>query len=68
MLGLRPEDLPETLRLLGDIGSMEPDAIDKLDESITSLRRYIFDLRPPVWARPSHPSELSRLLKELAWH
>jgi len=41
-------------------------AIDKLDESITSLRRYIFDLRPPVWARPSHPGELSRLLKELA--
>ncbi len=41
-------------------------AIDKLDDTISSLRRYIFDLRPPVWARPSLPSELSRLLEELA--
>lgn len=41
-------------------------AIDKLDETIASLRRYIFDLRPPVWARPSLPSELSRLLEDLA--
>jgi signal transduction histidine kinase len=41
-------------------------AIDKLDGTIASLRRYIFDLRPPVWARPSFASELSRLLDELA--
>ncbi len=41
-------------------------SIDKLDETIASLRRYIFDLRPPVWARPSLPSELARLLEELA--
>jgi signal transduction histidine kinase len=40
-------------------------AIDKLDETISSLRRYIFDLRPPVWARPSLPTELARLLQEL---
>ncbi|MEE8496969.1 MAG: GAF domain-containing sensor histidine kinase [Acidimicrobiia bacterium] len=40
-------------------------AIDKLDETISSLRRYIFDLRPPVWARPSLSSELSQLLEEL---
>jgi prolycopene isomerase len=32
MLGLQPADLPETLRLFGDIGAMQPDAIDKLDE------------------------------------
>jgi len=41
-------------------------AIDKLDETIVSLRRYIFELRPPVWARPSLRSELSRLLEELS--
>ena len=41
-------------------------AIDKLDETISSLRRYIFELRPPVWARPSLPTELSRLLEELS--
>jgi phytoene dehydrogenase-like protein len=32
MLGLKSSDLPETLRLLGDVGAMQPDAIDKLDE------------------------------------
>lgn len=41
-------------------------AIDKLDDTISALRRYIFDLRPPVWARPSFSSELARLLEELA--
>ena len=32
MLGLQSADLPETLRLLGDVGAMQPDAIDKLDD------------------------------------
>ena len=40
--------------------------IEKLDEMITSLRRYIFDLRPPVWARSALPTELAQLLEELA--
>ncbi len=42
------------------------DAVDRLDESISSLRRYIFDLRPPVWARPSLASELRGLLSDLS--
>ena len=41
-------------------------AIDKLDDTISALRRYIFDLRPPVWARPSLSNELASLLKDLA--
>jgi signal transduction histidine kinase len=41
-------------------------AIDKLDDTIASLRRFIFDLRPPVWARPSLQHEIDRLLSELA--
>lgn len=41
-------------------------AIDKLDDTIASLRRYIFDLRPPVWARPSLEHQLSRLLADLS--
>ncbi len=41
-------------------------AIDKLDDTISALRRYIFDLRPPVWARPSLSNELARLLEDLA--
>lgn len=41
-------------------------AIDKLDETIAALRRFIFDLRPPIWARPSLEHELRRLLDQLA--
>jgi signal transduction histidine kinase len=41
-------------------------AIDRLDDTIASLRRFIFDLRPPVWARPPLEHELRRLLSELA--
>ncbi len=41
-------------------------AIDKLDDTISALRRYIFDLRPPVWARPSLSNELAALLEDLA--
>lgn len=54
------EDDPESVRLRID------DAVDRLDEVISSLRRYIFDLRPPVWARPSIGSEIRRLVVELA--
>jgi prolycopene isomerase len=45
MLGLQPEDLPETLRLLGDIGSMQRDAIDKLDE--VSFADFLTGYRVP---------------------
>lgn len=41
-------------------------AIDQLDETIGSLRRYIFDLRPPVWARPNLQRELAELVGQLA--
>jgi len=41
------------------------DAVDQLDLSISSLRRYIFDLRPPVWARPSLSRHLGDLVDEL---
>jgi len=42
------------------------DAVDRLDGTIGSLRRYIFDLRPPVWARPSLSAEIRRLVTDLA--
>jgi signal transduction histidine kinase len=42
------------------------EAIDQLDETISSLRRYIFDLRPPVWARPNLRMELAELVGHLA--
>lgn len=40
--------------------------IERLDATIASLRRYIFDLRPPVWARPSLSAQLESIVKELA--
>lgn len=48
------------------VGDQLDAAIDKLDDTIASLRRYIFDLRPPVWARPSLEHQLRRLLDELS--
>lgn len=56
----RVEDDPSGVRVQLD------SAIDKLDDTIASLRRYIFDLRPPVWARPSLEHELRRLIAALA--
>ena len=42
------------------------DAVDRLDVTIAALRRYIFDLRPPVWARPSMSTALRDLVAELS--
>lgn len=42
------------------------DAASRLDETITSLRRFIFDLRPPVWAQRRIRDELSDLAESLA--
>jgi signal transduction histidine kinase len=42
------------------------DAVDQLDGAISSLRRFIFDLRPPVWARPDLEAEVRRLAADLA--
>ncbi|MDX1691255.1 MAG: GAF domain-containing sensor histidine kinase [Acidimicrobiia bacterium] len=42
------------------------DAVEKIDETIASLRRYIFDLSPPVWARPSLPRQLADLVGRLS--
>lgn len=58
-----------TLKLADDPAGVEDqlqNAIEKLDGTISSLRRYIFDLRPPVWARPSFANAVSALLDELA--
>ncbi len=45
MLGLQPEDLPELLRMLGDIAAMQPDDIDKLDQ--VSFADFISGYRLP---------------------
>ncbi|WKZ83448.1 MAG: GAF domain-containing sensor histidine kinase [Acidimicrobiia bacterium] len=40
--------------------------VDRLDDAIASLRRYIFDLRPPLWARPEMDVELRRLVTDIS--
>jgi signal transduction histidine kinase len=42
------------------------EAATRLDEAITSLRRFIFDLRPPVWAHRRIRDELTNLADALA--
>lgn len=42
------------------------EAVGRLDESIASLRRYIFDLRPPVWTRRNLRLELADMVGQLA--
>jgi signal transduction histidine kinase len=42
------------------------EAASRLDEAITSLRRFIFDLRPPVWAQRRVRDELADLTESLA--
>jgi len=51
---------PESVRARLD------DFVDRLDTTISRLRRYIFDLRPPVWARPQLSTELRALVAELS--
>jgi len=42
------------------------ESVQRLDEAIASLRKFIFDLRPPVWTRRSLKGELSDLVGQLA--
>lgn len=42
------------------------EAVRRLDEAISSLRKFIFDLRPPAWSERSLTSEVSRLVRQLA--
>lgn len=49
-----------------DVRSDLREAAVRLDDSITALRRFIFDLRPPVWAHRRLRSELDELVSSLA--
>ena len=56
-MSLRVED--------GDIRDMLSDAVERLDVSISELRRFIFGLRPPVWAGRNLANELADLAGNL---
>jgi len=49
-----------------DVRRVIADTIQRLDETIASLRRFIFDLQPPAWSRRDMRSEASRLIDQLA--
>lgn len=57
-LGMRMED--------DDARRAIDDSVERLDDAITSLRRFIFGLRPPVWAERSLRLELADLIGQLA--
>ena len=42
------------------------EAVERLDSAITELRRFIFDLKPPVWHDRDLATELTRLVQQLA--
>ena len=42
------------------------DAVQRLDEAIASLRKFIFDLRPPAWSNRSLTSDITRLVRHLS--
>lgn len=50
----------------GEVRRRLEEAVAKLDETISALRRFIFDLSPPVWARPGLRQELADLVGQLA--
>lgn len=49
----------------GPVADEIREATSRLDESITALRRFIFDLRPPVWAQRRLREELVDLAESL---
>jgi signal transduction histidine kinase len=42
------------------------DAVQRLDEAIASLRKFIFDLRPSTWNERSLTSDITRLVRHLS--
>jgi signal transduction histidine kinase len=54
------ESDPETVRDRID------SAVDQLDSAIGSLRRFIFDLRPPRWARRDLEADIRLLVADLS--
>ncbi|MDP3984307.1 MAG: GAF domain-containing protein, partial [Acidimicrobiia bacterium] len=41
------------------------EAVERLDEAIAGLRRFIFDLKPPAWHDRDLGTELTRLVQQL---
>ncbi len=48
-----------------EVRTVISDTVQRLDDSISSLRRFIFDLRPPVWSQRDLREEVSELIGHL---
>ncbi|HUP18022.1 MAG TPA: GAF domain-containing sensor histidine kinase [Acidimicrobiia bacterium] len=64
-VGLVLQGLASRMDEARDRHDME-EAVERLDSAITELRRFIFDLKPPVWHDRDLATELVRLVQQLA--
>ena len=48
-----------------EVRTVITDTVQRLDDAISSLRRFIFDLRPPVWSQRDLREEVSELIGHL---
>ena len=64
-VGLVLQGLSTRMEDARDRGQME-EGVERLDSAITELRRFIFDLKPPVWHDRDLGTELTRLVQQLA--
>lgn len=48
-----------------EVKAVITDTVRRLDEAISALRRFIFDLRPPVWSQRDLREEVSELIGHL---
>ena len=64
-VGLVVQGLAARMDEARDRNDME-EAVERLDSAITELRRFIFDLKPPVWHDRDLATELGRLVQQLA--
>ena len=51
--------VPEVSRVIAD-------TVERLDDAIASLRRFIFDLQPPLWSRRDLRAEVTELINQLS--
>ena len=49
-----------------EVAKVIEDTVERLDESIASLRRFIFDLQPPSWSRRDLRAEVTELIGHLS--
>lgn len=49
-----------------ELRTMLTDAVERLDNAISELRRFIFGLRPPVWSGRNLRNELAELIEQIS--